>query len=88
MNFIEILTIIFGVIMSLAHFPQAYTIYKNKTGSNVSLVTYGIFAVGTTIWLIYGVSKMDIPVIASYAPGVLGSWLVVFLKLYYKPAKI
>lgn len=83
MNTIELLTTVFGVLMSVGHFPQAYTIWKNKSGANVSLLTYGVFAIGTTIWLIYGVSKMEIPIIASYAPGVIGSWLVVILKLIY-----
>ena len=49
MEFITILTIIFGIAMSLGHFPQAYTMLKNKTGKNVSLLAYSIFATGTTI---------------------------------------
>lgn len=83
MNFIELITTVLGVLMSIGHFPQAYTMYRNKSGNNVSLLTYGVFALGTTVWLIYGVSRMEIPVIASYAPGVVGSWLVVGLRLYY-----
>ena len=82
------LTIIFGILMSVGHFPQAYTMFRNKTGNNVSLLTYGVFALGTTVWLIYGISRMETPIIASYAPGVIGSWLVVFLRLYYGDKKV
>jgi MtN3 and saliva related transmembrane protein len=88
MNFIEVLTTIFGVVMSVGHFPQAYTMWKNQSSENVSWLTYGVFAVGTTIWLVYGVSKMEMPIIASYAPGVIGSWLVVFLKVMYRKKNV
>lgn len=74
--------------MSLGHFPQAYTMFKNKSGSNVSSLTYGIFAVGTTVWLIYGVMNINAPIIASYVPGVIGSWLVIFLKFHYSRNKV
>jgi MtN3 and saliva related transmembrane protein len=84
MQLLTTLTIIFGIAMSLGHFPQAYIMFKNKSGNNVSLLAYSIFAIGTTIWFIYGCMKHDIPIITSYAPGLFGAWLVLFLKVYYR----
>jgi MtN3 and saliva related transmembrane protein len=83
MQLITTLTIIFGIAMSLGHFPQAYTMLKNKTGKNVSLLAYSIFATGTTIWFIYGLMKHDTAIITSYAPGLIGAWLVLYLRIYY-----
>jgi MtN3 and saliva related transmembrane protein len=81
-------TTIVGFLMSLGHFPQAYIMIRNKSGANVSWITYGIFAVGTLLWLIYGISISNVPIIASYAPGLVGSWLVLFLKAYYSKKQI
>lgn len=83
MQLITTLTIIFGIAMSLGHFPQAYTMLKNKTGKNVSLLAYTIFAVGTTVWFIYGLMKHDMAIVTSYAPGLVGAWLVFFLRIHY-----
>lgn len=73
--------------MSLGYYPQAYTIWKNKSAQNVSIITFFIFSIGTLTWLIYGIKNNDIPVIASFGLGVVGSWLVLFLSVFYKIKK-
>ncbi len=80
----EILTSILGTLMSFGHFFQAYKIWKNKSAKDVSLVTYSIFAIGTTVWTIYGVLLSNLPIIVSFGVGVGGSWLVVMFKSYYR----
>ncbi len=85
--FIDIFNIIvsiFGILMSIGHFPQAYKIYKNKTSKDVSLITYFIFFVGSFIWLAYGVILNEVPIIISFIIGVLGSFSVLFMALKYR----
>ncbi len=85
--FIEVLTIVvsvFGVLMSLAHFPQAAKILKTKSAADVSLVTYVLFAVGSAVWLLYGFVIQEIPIILGYILGVFGATLVVALILRYR----
>lgn len=83
MNFLELAATVMGIAMSVGHFPQAYTMVKNKSGKNVSLITYGIFALGSQTWFVYGLVSHTLPITLSYAPGVVGSWLVLGLKLWY-----
>jgi uncharacterized protein with PQ loop repeat len=78
------LTSIFGLLMSIGHFFQAHTMFKNKSGKNVSLIMYFIFSVGCIVWLAYGITISNTPIILSYVPGAIGSTLVLALKLYYK----
>lgn len=73
-----------GVLMSLGYYPQAYTIWKNKSAKNVSIITFLIFSIGTLTWLIYGIKNDDVPVILSFGLGVVGSWLVLFLSILYR----
>jgi len=88
MNLLQISTTIVGTMMSLAYFPQAYKIYKNKSGFNISIPTFLLFGIGTVLWSIYGISKGDITLIISFIPGVIGSWLILFLTIFYRKNKI
>jgi hypothetical protein len=47
-------------------------------------MTFGIFALGTFVWTIYGIVLHDAVIIASFAVGVVGSWLVVVLTFKYR----
>ncbi len=87
MSFGALLTTFLGILMSLGHFPQAYKIYRQKSGASISLITYSIFAVGSLAFVIYGFSVKDNVLIFSFLPGVVGSWLVLGLTLYYKNQK-
>lgn len=86
MNFGEVLTTILGVLMGIGHFPQAYKIYKNKSAVSTSLITYIIFAIGSLVWVIYGLRVHDNVIVYSFLPGVVGSWLVLGLTLRYRKA--
>lgn len=81
---ISILVSIFGVLMSIGHFPQAYKIYKNKNAKDISLITYFTFFIGSFIWLIYGVILGEMPIIISFVIGVIGSFSVLALSAKYR----
>lgn len=80
---LEIIVTIVGVLMSLAYFPQAFRIIKRKSASDVSLFSYIIFSIGTLTWTIYGLHIEDVVVVVSFTVGILGSWTVLFLKIFY-----
>ncbi len=84
---LELLTTIMGVAMSFAYYPQAYKIYKLKSSENISIISYIIFSAGTATWTVYGVLTGNFPIVISFVVGVVGSWLVLFLSLYYKNSK-
>jgi len=78
---------IVGVGLSVAYYPQAWRIWKKRSSEDVSIPSYILFAVGTTTWTLYGFYKSDIPIISSFLLGALGSWLVLFLALYFRGKK-
>jgi uncharacterized protein with PQ loop repeat len=86
-NLLQIATVIVGTMMSLAYFPQAYQIYKNKSGFNISIPTFLLFGIGTLLWTVYGISIGDWILIVSFLPGVIGSWLILFLTVRYRHKK-
>lgn len=83
----EILVTVLGILMSLAYYPQAYKIYKNKTSGDISLLTYIIFSIGTTVWFLWGVITSSLPIILGFFFGMIGSNLVLILSIHYKNSK-
>jgi len=58
---IEIIGIIAGILTTIAHIPQCYTLYKSTNiEHDVSLWTYIILFVGLVLWLTYGY-KLRLP---------------------------
>ena len=82
--FLEILVTVFGTIMSLAYIPQALKIIKNKSSKNISLFTFIVLWVGVIIWLLYGLSISNLPVIIANAVGLLGISFVIICYVIYK----
>jgi MtN3 and saliva related transmembrane protein len=87
MALLSILVLIAGILMSIGHFPQAYKIYKNKSSKDVSLITCSIFFLGNIVWLIYGISLHELPIIISFSIGILGSLSVVLMWFTYRARK-
>ncbi len=84
MTILDLLATIFGTLMSLGHFPQAYKIWRKKSAQTTSLLTYTIFTIGSAIWLTYGFAHHDKVIIITWSPSILGCLLVLGLALYYK----
>lgn len=92
MEFIELFSVfvtLIGVLMSLANFPQAFRMWKNKSANDVSLLMVSIMAFGTLVWTVYGLLVNDFVVAISFGVGVVGTWLCLVLKIKFdKEAKL
>lgn len=77
------LATITGVLMSLGYYPQAWKILKSKSAKDISVPAFIIFAFGTASWLLYGLYLGDMVIILSFGLGVVGSWMVLGLSLFY-----
>lgn len=84
MEIFQTFVTIMGTVMSLGYFPQAYKLFKSKSSKDISIPTYIIFSIGTLTWLIYGILIRDITIILGFVIGVIGSWTVLFLSVFYR----
>ncbi len=87
MAIIKIIATIMGVTMSLGYYPQLWKIIKTKNSETISILSYIIFSIGTTTWLMYGFSIMDSVIIASFSLGVTGAVLILYFSIYYRYKK-
>jgi MtN3 and saliva related transmembrane protein len=84
MNWLALIASIFGLGMGFASFPQALKIFRRKSAKDVSPLTFLIFLVGGIVWLMYGLSIGNIPIVLAYSPGLLCSSLVLIGWLKYR----
>ncbi len=78
---IELLTTAAGIAMSAGYYPQAYKLWRSCQAQGLSLLSALIFAGGTTIWTVYGLTLRDPAIVLSFGFGMVGSWLNVLLIL-------
>ncbi|MCK4634566.1 MAG: hypothetical protein KAT37_01710 [Candidatus Aenigmarchaeota archaeon] len=79
---------IFGILMSAAHFPQALKMYRRKSSADISLLTYSLFFLGVCVWLLYGISISNMPLIASNFVAVVGTILVIIVYFKYRKKEV
>jgi MtN3 and saliva related transmembrane protein len=84
MEILPLLTVIFGIVMCFGYFSQTYKIFKRKSAKDISLWTYILFASGITVWLIYGITLRNVPLIVTNAVGLVGAISVVTVYFLFK----
>jgi len=66
---------------TISFIPQVIKIYKTKNTSDLSLVTFVVFAVGVALWFIYGLMIGSVPMIAANALTLVFALFIVAMKL-------
>jgi len=84
MQLIAILATIVGILTAASFFPQTIKIIKRKSSKDISLITYAILGTGAIIWLIYGFTIRDLPLIISYTIGAISTVSVIVVYFIYK----
>jgi MtN3 and saliva related transmembrane protein len=84
MTLLAYLASFFGVAMAISNIPQAYRIFKRKSGGDVSIITYSMLTIGSLVWLLYGIELRQFPIIVSYGIGILSCLTVAVGSVVYR----
>lgn len=76
-----------GSILALAYFPQVYKIWKRKSAEDISLTMFGVAFPCLVIWLLYGLSINNFPLIISNIIASIGAGSIILLYFRYKRRK-
>lgn len=71
-------------LTTISFLPQVIQIVKTKDTKSISLLMYLMFIGGISLWLIYGFSIGDIPVIVANGTTLCLAFIVLIYKLKYK----
>ena len=76
--------IIAGVFTATSMLPQLIKVIKEKKADDISLLMLIVLLTGISLWVVYGVMKKDMPIIATNAFSLLVNALMIFFRIKYK----
>jgi len=76
-----------AVFTTGAFVPQVLRVWRLKSAGEISLTTFLVFALGTSVWLVYGFLIDSVPVILANAVTLVLALSIVVLKLNYDRAE-
>jgi MtN3 and saliva related transmembrane protein len=80
----NIIGTIAGILTSISMVPQLIKVIKNKDVENISWRMITILLCGVSLWVVYGIMKMEWPIILSNAFSVLVNATLLFCYFKYK----
>ena len=84
MDWTSILGLVAGICTTAAVVPQLLKAWKTKEVDDVSPGMFFVLITGLALWVVYGVIKIDFPIIATNGVAFLLNSLMLFLLFRYK----
>ena len=83
-NYLTTLGLAAGLLTTIAYLPQVIKTWKSKSAQDLSWSMLIVLCIGIVLWLVYGFSVRDIPVIAANILTLLLVSIILVLKIRYK----
>ncbi|HEY6955579.1 MAG TPA: SemiSWEET transporter [Flavisolibacter sp.] len=84
MNWTQVIGLAAGVCTATSLLPQVVKTIKEKKAEDVSLGMLIVLATGIILWIVYGVKKNDLPIIATNSFSLLVNIVMVVVGIKYK----
>jgi MtN3 and saliva related transmembrane protein len=84
MDWVKIVGYIAATATTISFLPQAIHSIKTRDTKGISLEMYLVFTFGLIMWLIYGISTKDVPIILANAVTLVLAVIILLYKLRYK----
>ena len=84
MDLITELGLVAGLLTTLAYFPQVLKTWRSRSAAGMSWSMLIILCVGITLWLVYGLSVHDTPVILANLFTLLFAAAILGMKIRYE----
>ena len=78
-----VLGLLAGTLTSSGFIPHIVKGFRTKRMQDVSLLMPSILAIGMGLWLIYGIAREDLAIIAANLAGCSFAGTIVAMKLMY-----
>ena len=84
MSYVTIIGLVAATLTTSAFLPQAVKTIRTRNTKDLSLTMYAVFSTGVLLWLIYGISIHDFPVLIANAITLIFALIILIYKLKYK----
>ena len=72
-----------GTLTTISFVPQVFRIVRLRHADDLSWWMFGIFSIGSALWLTYGIRLASLPVILANAATLGLALLIMVLKCHY-----
>ncbi|MBY0279860.1 SemiSWEET transporter [Candidatus Binatia bacterium] len=83
MDGLTVLGLVAATLTTCSFVPQLTRVIRTRSAEDLSYGMFGAFSVGVLLWLVYGLLRDDLPVIASNAVTLALSVTILVLKIRY-----
>jgi MtN3 and saliva related transmembrane protein len=83
-NYITTLGLAAGLLTTIAYLPQVIKTWKSKSAQDLSWSMLIVLCIGILLWLVYGFSVQDVPVIAANVLTLILVSIILVLKIRFK----
>ena len=84
MDSTQVIGLAAGILTACSLLPQVIKTFKEKKAEDVSLLMLLVLMAGLILWIIYGIKREDLPIIATNCFSVLVNVTMVILRIKYK----
>jgi MtN3 and saliva related transmembrane protein len=84
MDHTQILGLVAGGLTTVAFLPQVIKTWRSQSARDLSLVMFFVFALGTLLWLIYGIIIKQLPIILANSITLALASVLLYFKLRFK----
>ena len=82
----DVLGVAAGTLTTIAFVPQVLRIVRTRSAADISWGMFSVFAMGTTLWVIWGIMLGAVPVILANAVTLILAAVIMILKWRYRTA--
>ncbi|NDJ22243.1 hypothetical protein GS682_11485 [Nostoc sp. B(2019)] len=83
-DFTTTLGLVAGVLTTIAYVPQLIKTWQSKSAHDLSWSMLIILCTGIILWLVYGTSVHDVPIIAANVVTLVLASVILVLKIKYR----
>ena len=84
MNWTQIIGLAAWVCTEISLVPQVIKTIKEKEAEDVSLTMLLVLGTGLALWIVYGIRRSDLPIVATNSFSLLVNITMVILRIKYK----
>lgn len=84
MDYLAVFATTFGIFMAFGYYPQALKMFKTRSVTDISPLSFSVFFIGNITWEAYGIKAGVLPLVISSLFGIVGSGLVLILYFVYR----
>jgi len=84
MDLTQWIGIVAGICTASSMLPQVIKTIKEKEAEDISLIMLLVLMTGIILWIVYGIQKKDVPIIATNSFSLLVNLVMIFLRFRYK----